>query len=312
MKFAEIPVVFLSYDEPNADANWEHLKGQHMIFPLRSHGVKGFDAAHKAACALALQVMPETTHFFTVDADTQIFRWVWDSNIENLCQDYLGSPGQFNKTTFSWRSINNLNGLAYGNGGLKLWSVEFVQNMQTHEASEDKGVDFCWNDHYMQMSAITGVTCIDGSAYQAWRAGFREGVKMMLNGGTVTPKHKQYINIDTDLNLQRLVQWSSVGEDNKFGLYAIHGTLSGFDYVHVQGNATDLVLDYDVLKKFFDDAPKRDLDREILDLRSKVSGRLGFQIPRFGPNQSKSIKMMINMAHKKTSVYEKEKWDRLK
>ena len=44
-------VVFLSYDEPNAEENYQHLLS---IRPKakRVHGVKGSDAAHKACAEL--------------------------------------------------------------------------------------------------------------------------------------------------------------------------------------------------------------------------------------------------------------------
>ena len=44
----EFDIVFISYDEPNADENYAHLLD---ICPwaMRSHGVWGSDAAHKAA-----------------------------------------------------------------------------------------------------------------------------------------------------------------------------------------------------------------------------------------------------------------------
>ena len=43
-------IVFLSYDEPNADKNYADLLNK-APWAKRVHGVKGFDAAHKAAAA---------------------------------------------------------------------------------------------------------------------------------------------------------------------------------------------------------------------------------------------------------------------
>ena len=56
-------IVFLSYDEPNADKNYSDLLNK-APWAKRVHGVKGFDAAHKAAAAAS-----ETDRFITVDAD---------------------------------------------------------------------------------------------------------------------------------------------------------------------------------------------------------------------------------------------------
>ena len=59
----EFDIVFISYDEPNADANYADLLDK-CPWAKRSHGVWGSDAAHKAAAALC-----ETERFITVDAD---------------------------------------------------------------------------------------------------------------------------------------------------------------------------------------------------------------------------------------------------
>ena len=59
----EFDIVYISYDEPNADENYADLLDK-CPWAKRSHGVWGSDAAHKAAAALS-----ETDRFITVDAD---------------------------------------------------------------------------------------------------------------------------------------------------------------------------------------------------------------------------------------------------
>jgi len=85
------------------------------------------------------------------------------------------------------------------------------------------------------------VTYPNGSPRQAFRAGFREGVKMSLSqGGKVDPDNfKQSIWWG---NYKRLITWASVGADVENGLWAIYGTrlgcymtnLSDWDYVQVR------------------------------------------------------------------------------
>ena len=45
---ADLDVIFLSYDEPNADENWADLKSK-VPWATRVHGIDGSDAAHRAA-----------------------------------------------------------------------------------------------------------------------------------------------------------------------------------------------------------------------------------------------------------------------
>ena len=59
----EFDIVFISYDEPNADENYNDLINK-APWAKRSHGVFGSDAAHKAAADMA-----ETDRFITIDAD---------------------------------------------------------------------------------------------------------------------------------------------------------------------------------------------------------------------------------------------------
>jgi hypothetical protein len=62
-------------------------------------------------------------------------------------------------------------------------------NMRTHENADPNNkaaqVDFCWNINYVQMNNIYCTVMNNGSPLQAWRAGFREGVKMGLVDGDV-------------------------------------------------------------------------------------------------------------------------------
>ena len=45
LNVADCDVVYLSYDEPNAEKNWADLKSK-APRATRVHGVKGVDAAH--------------------------------------------------------------------------------------------------------------------------------------------------------------------------------------------------------------------------------------------------------------------------
>jgi hypothetical protein len=63
MKIVEFDIVFLSYDEPNAEKNYADLLAK-VPWAKRVHGVKGSDNAHKACANLS-----ETDRFVTVDGD---------------------------------------------------------------------------------------------------------------------------------------------------------------------------------------------------------------------------------------------------
>ena len=212
----EFDVIFISYDEPNADENFADLLNK-CPWAKRSHGVHGSDAAHKAAAKLS-----ETERFVGVDADNIV-----DPDFFNITFD----TGQIKDNhVVSWSGKNDVNGLVYGNGGIKCWPITVVQQMQTHEASDPTGperslVEFCWDVHYVQMNNIYSHVHNNSSPYQAYRAGFREGVKMSLDAGKkVTGNLKGKIHYK---NYNRLLVWLSVGADAVNGLWAIYGARLG-------------------------------------------------------------------------------------
>lgn len=243
--FHDIPVVFLSFDEPNADENYEHLLKYHPNKHLvhRVHGVKGFDAAHKAACEAA-----NAERFFTIDADCMVRKEIWSKELKLDASTF--------RCTFSWSSVNIVNGLVYGNGGIKLWFSDFVRNMRTHEAAEktdgQNNVEFCWDGSYQQMNNTYGVVVNNASAYQAFRAGFREGIKMGLHEGDLIDldniKHNMY-----PANYARWLIWMTVGRDVENGIWAIYGARLAAYKLYLEGFDHTSVNDFAWFKEFWEE-----------------------------------------------------------
>ena len=99
--------------------------------------------------------------------------------------------------------------------------------MKTHEntdGSDDTQIEFCYFDNYYQMNDNFSESIINATPHQAWRAGFREGVKMSLNRGT---KVQDVANETWWQNYHRLLIWMNVGMDVVNGEYAILGAREG-------------------------------------------------------------------------------------
>jgi hypothetical protein len=274
MKIVESDIIFLSYDEPNADLHYADLCNK-APWAKRVHGVKGSDAAHKAAAELS-----ETDWFITVDADNIVHPEFFDLDL-----DMSDSAIQ----VYGWCGRNNINGLRYGNGGLKIWKKEFVLNMRTHEASEsDRGqVDFCWEDGYRNFPTVYSDSIINGSPFQAWRAGFREGVKMTLLDGEKVPAMEIQERIWWH-NIHRLRMWSTVGLHIEYGNYAILGARLGTWLT----NCTDWnyidVRDFEVLKSMYEETVNhKSVDADAQELGIKIQQQLGLEWPWLDAQQSK-------------------------
>jgi hypothetical protein len=237
----EFDVVFISYDEPNADQNYQDLL-EKCPWALRSHGVWGSDAAHKAAAALV-----ETDRFITIDADNIV-----RSDFFNIELD-LNTIGE--NDVISWAGKNAVNGLVYGNGGIKCWPVHVVNAMRTHEAAPENDkhaqVDFCWNINYVQMNNIYCDVANNGSPYQAYRAGFREGCKMSLEDGNIVDKRA--LKKIHRKNYQRMLVWMSIGEDITNGLWAVYGSRLGCYMTNLDRDSWDWrdVRDFEWHTKFW-------------------------------------------------------------
>lgn len=299
----ELDVIFISYDEDNCEQHWADLQNK-VPWAQRVHGVKGSDAAHKAAALLST-----TDRFISVDADNIVDATFFDLELD------FDHPKLAGKAV-SWAAQNYVNGLEYGNGGLKCWPRQYVLDMKTHEHASPTDsrnqVDFCWEDSYVQMTNQYSVTYPNGSPRQAFRAGFREGVKMSLvQGGK--PDVANFKNAIWWGNYKRLITWCSVGADVENGLWAMYGARLGCYMTNLTDWDFVQVRDFDYLNQLFDAKAMKfranpisvnvekcyktgfSWDRDILlthisALGEKLRKGFGIEIAELDENQSKFYK----------------------
>lgn len=279
---ADIPAVFLSFDEPNADENWEHLKS---IAPTnyklaRVHGVLGFDAAHKAAAEQF-----NSDYIVTVDADNCVdaafFNKILPKNIN------LGF-------SYTWAGRQYTNGLLYGNGGLKLWNRQHLLSMNSHEnsAGNRDAVDFCWDSlYYKELPGCYSTVHTNGSAYQAFRVGFREGIKLCLDQGEVINSS----NIQNEMhaaNYQRLLTWMTVGNDVGYGNWSIYGSRLAVKMLYFENFDYTLIRNYTWFNEFFKSQENLNPTVESAALSVEVGNIFGFRIPNFTAEESNFIKRL--------------------
>ena len=228
---ADLDCIYLSYDEPNKEQTWAQIRNM-VPWAQRVDGVKGSDAAHKAAAEAST-----TSRFVLIDGDN-----IPDPSFFNQTLEFAGP--EYETAVYRWRARNAVNGLMYGNGGLSSWTQDFVRNMKSHEASDgrvENDVEFCFDPAYWAMHDCYSTTHPNGSAQQAWRAGFREGVKMCLNRGA-KPTVAQFRDRVHQRNLDHLTIWHNVGADVEYGYWAMAGArqgtymtmLTNWDYTQVQ------------------------------------------------------------------------------
>ena len=275
---ADLDCIYLTYDEPNAEENWIKIKNM-VPWAKRVDGVKGSDAAHKAAAGTS-----DTDRFVLIDGDN-----IPDPNFFNLT---LTLDETNNDCVFRWRAKNHINSLMYGNGGLSCWTKLFVQNMRTHEASDgsvENDVEFCFYPNYIAMHDCYSTTYPNATAFQAWRAGFREGVKMCLNKGA-RPTLIDFQARVHQRNLDHLTIWHNVGRDVENGIWAIAGSRMGTYMTMLTDWDYKLVQDFAALEDLWNTV--KDSDPEILAGRiaEDLVTQLDLPINRLDEPESKFFK----------------------
>ena len=213
---ADLDCVYLSFDEPQKEEFWVKIKNM-IPWAVRVDGVRGSDAAHKAAAEAST-----TERFVLIDGDNL-------PDAEFFNQTLTFADDTWSQAVFRWRARNHINGLMYGNGGISSWTRKFVQNMHTHENTDGRdetAVEFCFDPLYWAMHDCYSTTYPNGDARHAWRAGFREGVKMCLDRGR-RPTVSEFRDRVHRRNLDHLTVWHNIGLDAEHGAWAIAGARQG-------------------------------------------------------------------------------------
>jgi hypothetical protein len=290
---ADLDCVYLSYDEPKKEETW--IKIQNLVpWAKRVDGVKGSDAAHKAAATAS-----STDRFVLIDGDN-----IPDPEFFNL---QLTLDNTNKDCVFRWKARNHINGLMYGNGGMSCWTKEFVQNMQTHEntdGTEANDIEFCFYDNYWAMHDCYSTTYPNATPFQAWRAGFREGVKMCLNRGK-RPTLQEFENKVVSRNYDHLCIWQTVGADVDHGFWSIYGARLGTWMTMLQNWDYRLVQDFDELAKLWKEFENDDPDH-CTSIGNILRNRLALPIVDMDLEESKFFKHHYKSVFRNKGVMERE------
>lgn len=195
-------IVFISYQEPNADKNYQDLL---KIAPraFRVHGITGIHNAHIAAAKLCKSKM-----FWVVDADAIIVNnftfdlQVHDSNLTSV---------------HVWRSQNPINELVYGYGGVKLLPRLLTENMDTSKTDMTTSI----SNQFKLMPDVSNITSFNTDPFNTWKSAFRECVKL---SSAIIPNGN---NTDNEYRLQK---WCNTTNNQPFSEYCALGAKQGKEF----------------------------------------------------------------------------------
>jgi len=221
---APYDVVFISYNEPNADENYRLLK-EKVPNAKRIHGVKGIHQAHIEAAKQC-----NTPMFYIVDGDALI--------MDDFNFNHQVAAWQYDHV-FVWRSQNPINDMVYGYGGLKLFPTQLTIDMDTTKPDMTTSISKKFN----AMPGIANITAFNTGPFETWKSAFRECAKL---SSKVIDRQKE------DETNERLKIWTTVGHDRPFGEHAIRGARAGMQYGLSNKSNLRLINDFDWLREQFD------------------------------------------------------------
>lgn len=221
-----LDVVFISYNEPNAEANWQRVL-EKAPYAKRVNGVKGIAEAHKCAAELAT-----TDMFYVIDGDA----WL----VDDWKFDY--QPYIFDRDcVFVWHSINPVNDLEYGYGGVKLLPRELTLNINKDKPDITTSI----SNKIKVVKKVSNVTAFNTDAFNTWKSAFRECAK--LSSKTINRR----LLVETD---KRLDTWNTIVKDVPYSENALAGAVAGTTYGKENSNnpeALELINDFEWLYNFY-------------------------------------------------------------
>jgi hypothetical protein len=193
-------IIFISYDEPNADANWEILSSKYP-HARRLHGVEGMEKA-----LLKAAEMSSTDWYYAVFAKTEL----------HPDFDFSYSPDLFQEPKhYIFHAENPLNGLRYGHMGVVLYNCGIVKSIT------EFGIDYTMSAAHAVIPITSAIARFNSNPYQTWRTAFREAGKLA-----------QFCDENDNVeNSYRLGVWTSEAE-GEHSEWCLQGARDGVMFYH--------------------------------------------------------------------------------
>ena len=189
-------IVFISYNELNAEENYAKLKER---FPLakRVNGVKGIHQAHIAAAKKAFTPM-----FWVVDGDAEI--------LDTFKFDHVASEWD-QDVVHVWRSQNPENGLTYGYGGVKLLPRKLTLDMDVNSVDMTLAI----SSKFKAMDEISNITAFNTDPFSTWRSAFRECCKLSLKDDLESGlRYGAWVSLGSDISIAGALAGAKYGREN--------------------------------------------------------------------------------------------------
>lgn len=230
----ELDIFFLSNGESYADENFEKIQRSYPRVK-RIDRVKGIDNAHLKAAKEST-----TPYFFIIDADCELLN---SFDLDNFFPNTLDN-------VYIWRAKNEYTGDTYGYGGVKCFSKKIIDIYKKNKENGSSMYDFTNYVSGGKLKVMPNISnntrfAIDG--YSAWKAAFREAVKLTHNLAGKDSRTKDRLN-----------NWLNPEMDLEYSEYIRDGARAGNRYAIYNNDPKSLmkINDYDWLREKYEEYRK--------------------------------------------------------
>ena len=223
-------IIFISYNEPNAEENFNDLYTRYNSIGVfgdrvkRVSGVKGIHNAHIEAANVS-----DTRYFYVVDGDATI--------VDDFSFDY--TTAEDNDVVYVYKSINPINDLVYGYGGVKLLPTSLTKKIDT--TSNDMTTSI--SNKFKVINEVSNITAFNTDPFSTWRSAFRECAK--LASKTITRQDEEETN-------ERLKTWTTYATGS-YRRDALRGANAGMQFGLSNSSDLNLINNFEWLEEQFNE-----------------------------------------------------------
>jgi hypothetical protein len=218
-------VIFISYDEPDADANWAMVQS---LCPRaqRIHGISGMEKALEAAADAST-----TPWFYAVFAKTRL----------EPAFDFLFAPDLMQQPkNYIFNCRNSVNQLEYGHMGVVLYNCNGIKQLNQ---TGNFGLDYTMSFPNESIPLLSCHGDFATTPYHTWRTAFRECAKLAYFESQLSTVEGQY----------RLNIWQTQAQGEN-AEWCLKGAADGVDFFKsTNGNVSVLKQSFkwDWLQEYF-------------------------------------------------------------
>ena len=202
-----LDVVYLTYEEEIADANFAALKERYPHI-MRLHRVRGLTRAFRMSAELVT-----TPWYILIDGDNEI--------LPEFDLTQATPPAEESQVKIFF-TRNPVNGLEYGYGGVKVCPTDRFRRISNDAIDPIASGDL--KPVFDQQRRVASVTRFNTSAFNAWKAGFRESTMLAAQADEALGTSPEWAR-------EKLQVWQAIGAEQPFGTWAIAGARDGEAFV---------------------------------------------------------------------------------